>query len=77
MSFHIMWYQSIINFFIFPQDTDQDGYLTVMEARPVLLNYSQIYDLGFTDEKMDAAFSQCSNGEYVDVETLLHIMSKG
>ena len=60
---------------LYLKDTDQDGYLTVMEARPVVLSYSDIYHLGITETKLDEVFSQCSNGQHVDVETLLRMIS--
>merc|ERR1739838_1187308 len=60
---------------LYLKDTDQDGYLTVMEAKPVILSYSDIYHLGITENKLDEVFSQCSNGQHVDVETLLRMIS--
>ena len=60
---------------LYLKDTDQDGYLTVMEAKPVVLSYSDIYHLGITENKLDEVFTQCSNGQHVDVETLLRMIS--
>jgi len=61
---------------LYLKDEDQDGYLTVAESRPVILSYSEIYDLGFDEEKIDESLAQCSNGHHVDVETFLHLLSK-
>ena len=60
---------------LYLKDTDQDGYLTVMESKPVVLSYSDIYHLGITESKLDEVFGQCSNGQHVDVETLLRMIS--
>merc|ERR1739838_682460 len=60
---------------LYLKDTDQDGYLTVIEAKPVIMSYSDIYHLGITENKLEEVFTQCSNGQHVDVETLLRMIS--
>ena len=61
---------------LYLKDTDQDGYLTVMEAKPVILSYSDIYHLGITETKLDEVFTQCSNGQHVHTSPIVLGLSK-
>lgn len=57
------------------KDLDQDGYLLLQDARPVVASYSDIYQLGITESRLETVLAQSSNGQHVDIETLLRTLT--
>ena len=51
------------------------GFITCEEARAVIRSYNDVYHLNLSDDVIESAMHNCSNGLHVDYETLVQMLS--
>ena len=51
------------------------GFITCEEARAVIRSYNDVYHLNLSEEVIESAMHNCSNGLHVDYETLVQMLS--
>ena len=61
---------------LYLKDMDHDGYLLCETAREVVESYSGVYNLGIEIKRLEDVLSQTSNGQHVDIQTLLRMLSQ-
>ena len=58
------------------KDLDQDGYILSEVAREVVSSYSAVYNLGIENRRLEDVLAQTSNGQHVDIQTLLRMLGQ-
>lgn len=61
---------------LYLKDMDQDGYLLCETAREVVESYSSVYNLEIKKKRLEDVLAQTSNGQHVDIQTLLRMLSQ-
>ena len=61
---------------LYMKDVDRDGYLFCDVAKDVVVSYSDIYGLGIEKDRLEDVLAQTSNGQHVDIQTLLRMLNR-